>query len=57
MMTKERVELLFILFFAYLRTVREKRLKAIAEKLKDTASPVAENVIEKAKLAIPLSTK
>ena len=68
MMTKERVEVLFVLLFAYLRVVREKRLKAAAEKLRESAAPVAdnlksrvmpvaENVLEKAKAAIPATTK
>lgn len=65
MMTKERVELLFILLFTYIRTMREKRLKAAAEKLRQNASaglksrvmPVAEKVLEKAKVAAPVSTK
>jgi len=43
MMTKERVELLFILLFAYLRKLRDERLKkmasATAAKLKEN-SPV-----------------
>ncbi|KIV95541.1 hypothetical protein PV10_03180 [Exophiala mesophila] len=68
MMTKERVEILFLMFFAYLRTVREKRLKAVAEKLKANAAPVAndlksrtmpaaEAILDKAKGALPVSSK
>lgn len=68
MMTKERVEILFLMFFAYLRTVREKRLKAVAEKLKANAAPVAnelksrtmpvaETILDKAKASLPISTK
>ena len=68
MMTKERVELLFILLFAYLRTVREKKLKQAAQSLKESAvplteglksraMPVAENVLEKAKAAVPATLK
>lgn len=57
MMTKERVEILFILLFAYIRTVREKKLKAAAEKLKSQALPVAESVLEKAKASIPATIK
>ncbi|KAJ9615332.1 ADP/ATP carrier protein [Cladophialophora chaetospira] len=75
MMTKERVELLFVLIFAYLRTVREKKLKQAAQQLKDNATPlaeglksrtedlksrampVAENVLEKAKAAVPATLK
>jgi hypothetical protein len=32
MMTKERVEVLFVVLFAYLRVVREKKLRLAAEK-------------------------
>jgi hypothetical protein len=65
MMTKERVELLFVLLFAYLRASKAKKLadklkaKAapVASDLKSRAMPVAENILEKAKSAVPLSTK
>lgn len=68
MMTKERVELLFVLLFAYLRASRAKKLKEMAENLKSKAvpvtsdlksraMPVAENILEKAKAAVPLATK
>ncbi|ETI26390.1 hypothetical protein G647_03167 [Cladophialophora carrionii CBS 160.54] len=68
MMTKERVELLFMLIFAYLRTVRAKRLKEAAQKLKESAAPlaeglksrampVAESVAEKAKASVPATLK
>lgn len=57
MMTKERVELLFVLLFAYLRAVKEKQLKEAAEKLKEKAMPVAEGVAEGVKGVLPLSMK
>lgn len=71
MMTKERVELLFVLLFAYLRVIRARRLKLtqqlkervkeqavpVAEGLKSRAMPVAENVLDKAKSALPASVK
>ncbi|KIX01866.1 uncharacterized protein Z518_09593 [Rhinocladiella mackenziei CBS 650.93] len=65
MMTKERVELLFVLLFTYIRVVKEKRLKAAAEKLRENAAnglktramPVAGNILEKAKAALPATTK
>ena len=68
MMTKERVELQFVLLFAYLRTVREKRLKEVAQKLRDNAEPlteglksrampVAENIGGKAKASMPATLK
>jgi hypothetical protein len=68
MMTKERVELLFVLLFAYLRTVKQQRLKTAANALKDKAAPMAdglrsrtmpaaENILDKAKTVIPSSLK
>ncbi|KAL2444393.1 Peroxisomal adenine nucleotide transporter 1 [Exophiala dermatitidis] len=68
MMTKERVELLFILLFTYIRVVKERRLKTAAEKLranvaplanglKSRTMPVAENVLDRAKAAIPATVK
>lgn len=57
MMTKERVELLFVLLFAYLRTVKEKQLKRAAELVREKAIPAAESVLEQAKHSAPLQTK
>ena len=68
MMTKERVEILFILLFAYIRTIREKKLKEAAQKLKENAAPLAEglksramplaeNVLDKAKASMPATLK
>ncbi|KAL6242770.1 ADP/ATP carrier protein [Rhinocladiella similis] len=67
MMTKERVEVLFVLLFAYLRAAKTKRAKLaaqlkeqaapVAETLKSRAMPVAENVLEKAKAALPATAK
>jgi hypothetical protein len=57
MMTKERVEVLFILLFAYIRAFREKKLKQAAEQLKSRAMPVAESVLDKAKAAVPSTLK
>lgn len=37
MMTKERMELLFIMLFAYVRIVREQKLKKLAETVKEKA--------------------
>jgi hypothetical protein len=37
MMTKERMELLFIALFAYVRMVRAQRLKKLAEAVKEKA--------------------
>ncbi len=64
MMTKERVEVLFVVLFAYVRVFREKKLKQAAQALKDNAEelksramPVAENVLEKAKASVPANLK
>lgn len=37
MMTKERVELLFIALFAYVRMVRQQKLKKLADAVKEKA--------------------
>ena len=42
MMTKERVELLFVVLFAYVRTIREKKLREAAQRLREGAAPLAE---------------
>jgi hypothetical protein len=60
MMTKERVELLFVLLFAYIRVAKQKRLKlsaAAKDELKSRTMPVAENIMDKVKSALPASTK
>lgn len=57
MMTKERVELLFVMLFAYLRVVKEQQLKKAAENLKARVAPVAEGVVEKAKEIAPVTLK
>lgn len=57
MMTKERIELLFVLLFAYIRIVKEKQLKQAAEKLKSQVGPVAESVVEKVKDVAPVTLK
>ena len=64
MMTKERVEVLFVLLFAYIRTIRQKKLKEAAQKLKENADdlksrtmPLAESVLEKAKSSLPATLK
>jgi len=57
MMTKERMELFFVLLFAYVRTVREKKLKEAQEALKRNAQPVVEQVAEKFKEVMPVVAK
>ena|SRR2546423_7441459 len=53
MMTKERMELLFILLFAYIRQVRAKQLQRTA----DLAKSGAEAVADKAKTVLPVTMK
>lgn len=53
MMTKERMELLFIILFRYLRKVRSEQLKKVA----DIATSKAEVVAQKAKEVLPVVTK
>ncbi len=57
MMTKERMELLFMLLFAYLKTVRAKKLQALQSRLREKATPVAEKVASGIKEAMPVTTK
>jgi len=67
MMTKERVEVLFVLLFAYLRAAKLRRAKLaaqlkeqaapVADNLRSRAMPVAESVLEKAKSALPAAAK
>ena len=57
MMTKERVELLFVVLFAYLRTVKQKQLKQAADALKQRTMPVAERAVEQAKSVMPAQMK
>ena len=57
MMTKERVELLFVVLFAYMRSVKQKQLKKAAEAVKARALPVAESVVEKVKEVAPVTMK
>jgi len=53
MMTKERMELLFVVLFAYLRQVRAKHL----QKLADIAASRATAASEKAKTVLPVTMK
>ena len=53
MMTKERMELLFIVLFAYMRQVRDKQLRKAADLAKSGAGTVA----DKAKTILPVTMK
>jgi len=53
MMTKERMELLFVLLFAYVRQVRERQLQKVAK----AVASQAEIAGEKAKTVLPVTMK
>lgn len=64
MMTKERMELFFVVLFAYVRRLRAAKLKQAADALKSGAGAVtskaataAERVSEKAKDIAPITSK
>lgn len=57
MMTKERIELLFVFLFAYLRMVKEEQLKKAAAAVRERAKPIAEDAIEKVREIAPITTK
>lgn len=61
MMTKERMELMFVVLFAYVRAVRARRLQQAANKanqlLKTTIKPAAEKAVESAKKVLPVVSK
>ena len=57
MVTKERMELVFMVLFAYMKTVRERKLQDLEKKLKEKAAPVAERVASGIKEAMPVTTK
>jgi Mitochondrial carrier protein len=56
MMTKERLELVFVLLFQSLRNIRDEKLAKIAEKASSTAasSPAVASVVQSVKNAAPL---
>lgn len=56
MMTKERMELIFIILFRYLRTVRREQLQKYAEMAKAKAMPLADKAAEKARKVAPVLT-
>jgi len=53
MMTKERMELLFIVLFRYIRKIRSEQLKKVA----NLAASKADVVAQKAKEVLPVMTK
>jgi Mitochondrial carrier protein len=57
MMTKERMELVFMMLFAYAKLMRQRKLAALEKKLREQAVPVAEKVASGIKDAMPLTTK
>jgi len=68
MMTKERIEILFVVLFTYIKVVRERRLKLAAQRLKQNQTPItaalksraiptAEDVLQKARTILPIGGK
>lgn len=57
MMTKERMELLFVMLFAYVRMVRQQKLKEAADALRTKVIPLAEDALQKAKTVLPVTSK
>ncbi|KAL0259893.1 ADP/ATP carrier protein [Diplodia seriata] len=57
MMTKERVELSFIVLFRYVRKVREEQLKKAATILAEKAAKAAPQVSEQVKKVAPITVK
>jgi H2-forming N5,N10-methylenetetrahydromethanopterin dehydrogenase-like enzyme len=57
MMTKERMEVVFMLLFAYMKTVRERKLRELQSTLKEKALPAAENLATSIKEAVPITVK
>jgi Mitochondrial carrier protein len=49
MMIKERMELLFVVLFAYVRRIRDAKMKQAAEAMKSGASAASDQISEKAK--------
>lgn len=49
MMTKERMELLFVVLFAYVRRVRDVRMKQAADAMKSGAATASDQISEKAR--------
>jgi hypothetical protein len=57
MMTKERMELLFVMLFAYVRMVRKRKLQEAADALRSKVIPLAEDALDKAKTVLPVTSK
>ena len=49
MMIKERMELLFVVLFAYVRRIRDARLKQAADAMKSGAATASDQISEKAR--------
>lgn len=57
MMTKERMELLFVMLFAYVKMVRQRKLKEAADALRSKVLPLAEDALKQAKTVLPVTSK
>jgi len=57
MTIKERMELLFVFLFAYVRVVRQRKLQQLQDKVKSEVGPMMERVGEGIKQAAPVGSK
>ncbi|KAF2229131.1 mitochondrial carrier [Viridothelium virens] len=57
MMTKERMELVFILLFRYLRKVRAERVQKIVDAAAEKGKAIADTAAQQAKKAVPITAK
>ena len=57
MMTKERMELIFVVLFAYVRMWRSEQLRKATDAIKSNVQPIAEQAVEKAKESLPAMAK
>ena len=57
MMTKERMELFFVLLFAYVREIRRRRLEQALKALREKAGPVVEQGLENVRAVLPVTAK
>ena len=57
MMTKERMELLFVLLIAYVREIRRKSLEKALQTLKEKAGPMMDKGMEGVKGVMPVTMK
>ena len=57
MMTKERMELLFVLLFAYVREIRRRKVEQALQALKEKAGPMMDQGMEGVRGLVPVTIK